>query len=203
MHFVVFAGEMGSGKDTAARVLIENHGYTKLALADPLKELCSSLLEFPTHFCYNREGKAYRPAILDNKMTVGRALQILGTEVGRQFSPDIWCHKLVNRAESMGLEKIVITDCRFLNEAQFFIQHFGDSQLIVLKRKAKDEHIAGRDGKHDSERGVERIREWVRDAGAQPRYSSRVSCLDNSSISVERLRVLVMDLLEIPYYRGE
>jgi hypothetical protein len=33
-------GEAGSGKDTAGRILVENHNYYSLALADPLKVFC-------------------------------------------------------------------------------------------------------------------------------------------------------------------
>lgn len=43
MSIICLAGKAGSGKDTMGDVLVKKHGYSKIALADPLRELCSSV----------------------------------------------------------------------------------------------------------------------------------------------------------------
>ncbi len=43
MPIICLAGKAQSGKDTMADVLVKKHGYTRIALADPLRELCSSV----------------------------------------------------------------------------------------------------------------------------------------------------------------
>ena len=41
MTIIALAGDAGVGKDTFANVLIKDHDYTRVALADPLRWLCS------------------------------------------------------------------------------------------------------------------------------------------------------------------
>ncbi len=42
---IVLAGAMGSGKDTIGDILVKNHGFRKIAFADPLKKMAK--LAFP------------------------------------------------------------------------------------------------------------------------------------------------------------
>jgi hypothetical protein len=43
---VGIAGKAGSGKDTVADILVKGHGFTKVALADPLKRICREVFKF-------------------------------------------------------------------------------------------------------------------------------------------------------------
>lgn len=43
MSIICLAGKAGAGKDTMADVLVAKHGYHRIALADPLRELCTSV----------------------------------------------------------------------------------------------------------------------------------------------------------------
>lgn len=43
MSIICLAGDAGAGKDTMADILVKNHGYLRIALADPLRELCSKV----------------------------------------------------------------------------------------------------------------------------------------------------------------
>ena len=45
---VGISGQLGSGKDSAAKKLMESYGYTKMALADPMKRFGEQIFEF-TH----------------------------------------------------------------------------------------------------------------------------------------------------------
>lgn len=47
MSIVSVSGLAGSGKDTLGNVLVKNHGFTRIALADPLRELCSRVFRLP------------------------------------------------------------------------------------------------------------------------------------------------------------
>ena len=47
MSIICFSGLKQAGKDSSAEVLIKKHGYTRVALADPLRELCSSVFHIP------------------------------------------------------------------------------------------------------------------------------------------------------------
>lgn len=39
-------GQAGSGKDTAADFLVKNHGFVKVAFADPMKRICRDVFDF-------------------------------------------------------------------------------------------------------------------------------------------------------------
>ena len=47
MTIICFSGKKGVGKDTAAEVLVKRYGFTRIALADPLRELCSKVFHLP------------------------------------------------------------------------------------------------------------------------------------------------------------
>lgn len=47
MTIVCFAGSKGAGKDEAASVLVKRYDFTRVALADPLRELCSKVFRIP------------------------------------------------------------------------------------------------------------------------------------------------------------
>lgn len=57
MRIVGVGGNAGAGKDTLADVLVKKYGFTKLAFADSLKEMCSKVFELPLNYFYDREIK--------------------------------------------------------------------------------------------------------------------------------------------------
>ncbi len=117
-EIILISGSRFVGKDTAADHMAAN-GFVKLSLADTLKELISQMYDFPTIWCYTREGKA-RHIRSAGGLTVVELLQQVGTKIGRDTFPDLWCEKLARRIRSLGLRKVVIPDCRFENEFLFF-----------------------------------------------------------------------------------
>jgi hypothetical protein len=120
-RIIVFAGYAGSGKDTAGEVLTRN-GYKRAPLAGPLKDMLRCFLRM----------RDYQPAIIERMLegdlkeqitpafddnSPRKAMQLLGTEWGRALSSKLW----LNTWEIMhtGEPLLVVTDCRFKNEAQF------------------------------------------------------------------------------------
>jgi hypothetical protein len=121
-----FVGLIGSGKDTAADYLVNEHGFKRDSFAAPLKDAVANvfgwdrdLLEGATAASRHwREQTdlwwAKRLGIL--QLTPRWVLQHWGTEVARQgFHSDIWVASLENRLRT-ATSNIVITDCRFPNE---------------------------------------------------------------------------------------
>lgn len=126
MRLVVgFAGLMESGKDTAAKVLIER-GFERFAFADKLKEMA---LKFDPYVCLD-DSVFCRLSEVVNDIGWDRAkkecpeirrfLQVEGTECGR----DVWgdnCWVNIVRQAAAGKSRVVITDVRFPNECQAVI----------------------------------------------------------------------------------
>lgn len=118
-------GRKGSGKDTAAKVLIEKYGYKLRKFAEPLKNMLNILLENQGVPLFMRERmiegdlKEVASGYLAGQ-TPRFAMQTLGTEWGRDLmGKTFWTQAFVN---SMDLEdevsRYVCTDMRFPNECQ-------------------------------------------------------------------------------------
>lgn len=113
------AGRVGSGKTTAARHLVEAHGYRRTRFAEPLKAMLRAMGLTEEHV----DGALKEvPCALLGGHTPRYAMQTLGTEWGRQMlSPTIWTEAwgaLLDR-EGLGLPgfPVVADDCRFQTEA--------------------------------------------------------------------------------------
>jgi hypothetical protein len=126
MEIIGLSGYARSGKDEAAKVLVEEFGFTRVAFADKLREVLYALNPMvepsPTSNpvmvqdvidTYGWDG--YKETIYGDE--IRRLLQRLGTEAGRQTLWDsIWVDAALTGHPDDA--KLVVTDCRFPNEAQ-------------------------------------------------------------------------------------
>lgn len=120
-------GFIGSGKGTAADILVEKHGFVKLSFADAVKDATAaifgwqrSLLEGDTPESREfRETKdEWWSAKFGRDFTPRLALQLMGTEAGRDvFHDDVWVLALERKAEMY--QNVVIADVRFPNEMEW------------------------------------------------------------------------------------
>jgi hypothetical protein len=129
------SGYAQSGKDTVGAALVKNHGFTRYAFADALKECVyrlnpvvgdtdvdpfSRLQDFVDHDGWE---------VAKKNPEVRRLLQVMGTEAGRQvLGENIWVDAVLNK---VGDDNVVITDCRFPNEAQGVKDHGGFVVRVV------------------------------------------------------------------------
>jgi hypothetical protein len=131
-EIIGLSGFARSGKDEAAKVLVQEFGFTRVAFADKLREMLYALNPIV-------QQKTGWSDMLGNKVTatwtvqdvidvhgwdgyketvfgaeIRRLLQRLGTEAGRQILWDtIWIDAALN---TVNADKIVVTDARFYNE---------------------------------------------------------------------------------------
>ena len=129
MYNIGLVGKKRSGKDTAALHLVRTRAYTRLAFADPLKEMALSLNPWVVYELPGFGGPEYvRLATLvghvgwerakDEYPEVRRILQQTGQTV-REYDPDFWLRPMrqkLNNAERWNLP-VIITDVRYPNEA--------------------------------------------------------------------------------------
>jgi Deoxynucleotide monophosphate kinase len=123
-------GLKGSGKDTIAAHLIKSYGFERRAFADKLKESAAALLKLdPSHFEVLKNSPDILFAIGSFKqdgmfeMIVNQStrefLQRYGTESHRDvFGQDFWVNQLLPMDGFYTDRNIVITDVRFVNEAE-------------------------------------------------------------------------------------
>lgn len=137
-------GYARAGKDSVARVLVEEYGFVKLAFADPLREMAQAIdpiisledapLDVIRDVCQYPKNVAVpagaaRYSIILEAVGYERAksipdfrrfLQRLGTDGARKHLwPSIWIDAAERRLETLVAERkdVVFTDVRFPNEA--------------------------------------------------------------------------------------
>jgi dephospho-CoA kinase len=122
-------GQMGSGKTTVSNYLVENYGFKRLSLAEPIYNIINSLEGHTSNELYDLY---IRPLAKDKyiklipyidkireipneKPKPRKRLQMLGTEYGRnEVADDIWIDLLLLKALTEPL--VVVDDLRFHNE---------------------------------------------------------------------------------------
>lgn len=120
-------GFIGSGKGTAADVLVEKHGFVKLSFADAVKDATAAIFGWQRALLEGdtEESRIFRETKDEwwsektgKHITPRYMLQIMGTEAGRDvFHKDIWVYALERKMEMY--QNVVIADVRFPNEIEW------------------------------------------------------------------------------------
>ena len=136
---IFLTGNPKAGKDTMADMMHREFGYTKLAAADPLREVCLTLVKTllgvfdpnPDWFS-NPEFKdtpftelcaisGDTPPPYWSTRTPRDIMKCVGTDMIREHDPDFWARLLVSKADSV-IEPVIVSDWRFVNEMTTFLR---------------------------------------------------------------------------------
>lgn len=111
---IVLCGYKGSGKDTVGEWLVENHGYTRLAFADAVKDTSANVLGLERSLFYDLETK---DKLLEEYNKTPRDITIIVGQTFKQISDNIWAKRVTDQIQNEWKvepqKKFVITDCRF------------------------------------------------------------------------------------------
>ena len=141
---VGFVGLIGSGKDTAADLLVNDFGFKRDSFANSLKDAVADIFHWDRDMLQglSAESRAWREEVDDwwaerlgiPHLTPRWVLQFFGTDVCRDnFSNDIWVASL-ERKLMQSKDNVVISDVRFPNEIHA-IKDAGGT-IIRLQREA-------------------------------------------------------------------
>lgn len=157
---IAFAGLKGSGKDSAANVLIEEYGFTRVALADRVRDFTYAINPivdveiFGASEWTNDHELVRLQDLVDrhgwdhckrNYPEVRRLMQAVGTEGGRNlFGENFWIDQLKNKHADLFDEdtRYVLTDARFLNEGKFVQDNGGTLIWITRPGLVSDGHAS-------------------------------------------------------------
>lgn len=120
-------GYAQSGKDTVAKILVDNYGYTRIAFADKIREFLYETA--PDYIKLLVDEVGWEKA--KQNQAVRELLQNTGVGARTVFGEDFWIEQAVRKYKS--LDNVVITDVRFTNEADY-IKKYPGSQLWRVKR---------------------------------------------------------------------
>jgi dephospho-CoA kinase len=122
------SGKYQSGKDTIAEYLITHYKFKRIAFADKLKDIAQDL------FFWNGEKDAYGRKLL----------QDIGMKM-REVKDDVWVNYVLMTVNDKKFkhQNFVITDVRFLNEAQLVKLAGGELWRInrdIIRDKSLSQH---------------------------------------------------------------
>lgn len=186
---IALAGNMGCGKNTVAKMIIEEQAlhckdWAEYAFATPMKEACRDIFGFTQEQLYGPSEARNAPDARYTRpdgtpLTPRYALQTMGTEWGRNCDPDLWVKAGLRQVKKL-LEYhhgVVITDCRFVNEAKavraaggrVWRIYRGEATVaahqseIELNSKAFDAEVTQLIANHDSLEGLRDTVRWLLD----------------------------------------
>lgn len=121
MIIAITAPAMGSGKSTIAQYLVDNHGFTLVKLAGPLKNMTRTFL---AELGYDEEeiealveGHLKNVGLPEIGVTTRHIMQTLGAEWGREcISKELWLDITRHRLRGLKGQNAVIDDVRYHNE---------------------------------------------------------------------------------------
>lgn len=146
------SGWARSGKDTIADYLVEHHGFTRVAFADPMRNALLALNPYVSYYgtpvsLSTMVRLVGWDVLKENSPEVRELLQRMGTEVGRNlFGQNFWVNQAINAAKKY--DKVVISDCRYVNEAKAITRLGGQ-----VWRVSRPEVYAAND--HESEHNLD------------------------------------------------
>ena len=136
-------GKARSGKDTVAEHLSVAHGFSHYWFSKPMKDACRVMFGWDDRHLYGELKEVIDPHY---GVSPRVALQTLGTEWGRNtINSDMWI--LRAQREMQQHECLVISDCRFDNEAEAILNAGG---IVIEVTRDGVEQVAA----HSSESGV-------------------------------------------------
>lgn len=98
MNIIGITGLAGSGKDTAADVLVKRFRFTRISLADDIKRICMGVFSWGEDRLWGPSERRNEPDPNYGGLTARHALQQLGTEWGRACYQDLWVDKTIGAA---------------------------------------------------------------------------------------------------------
>lgn len=132
MTLVALCGLKGSGKDSVASFLVDRYGFRKLSFGSGLKDVVAAMFQWdramlegdtPASREWREAPDPWWSSRLGTSVTPRSMLQVIGTDVIRQFHADVWVACLERQLSPNA--RVVITDCRFPNEIDMVRRHGG------------------------------------------------------------------------------
>ena len=196
-RIIALCGSKRCGKDTVANYISENYGYTNVKFAGKLKDICKTLFDFTDDQVEADVKDAVDPRY--NK-TPREILQFFGTEMMQfklqEFLPSVgrlfWARNLL---ESTKNTSIIISDMRFIHEADQVIAYDPKALIIRVKRPTQtlmdDTHVSETEVNNlpfhetiDNDGSIENLHEKIRaimqkheiSASAQATWPTLATC---------------------------
>lgn len=144
-QLIGLVGGAGVGKDTVRHMLEDNFDFEGLAFADPLRSMLCQLLDTVHEHRAHLADRDLKEQTIDALGVSARELmQTLG-DWGRARHPDWWVNILAQRVRHLhqaGVYRVVVSDVRFANEAEYIRREGGQLWRIERTTQAVRAHAS-------------------------------------------------------------
>jgi hypothetical protein len=129
-----FSGKKRTGKDTAANLAVNEHGFERDAFAAPIKTIAQEVFGLEDHQVYGGAKEKEDPFW---GMSPRKIMQKVGTEFARgTFHEGIWVDSFRLRMQDADASRIVVFDVRFPNEVEAIKEMGG--YVVRIRRPEKE-----------------------------------------------------------------
>lgn len=130
-RMIIFAcrGFSMSGKDTVGNILCNEHGFSRFAFADGLKEIVADKYGCDVPFLHTQDGK------MTFSTRYGKRWRDILIEEGinqRRQNEDIFANMCVQKIRESGKKRVVITDLRYPNELECIYRSFPTDFIRII-----------------------------------------------------------------------
>lgn len=134
---IMISGWAGSGKDSAAALLVEEFGFHRYAFADIIKSSCSAQYNIPLEYFHDVSLKDMPLPEWPDKTTPRDLLIAYGANA-RVINKDVFVHNTVMAIQNDGHQHVVITDWRFPNEVKYMKEAYFASPVVTVRIQRPD-----------------------------------------------------------------
>lgn len=130
-RLIGITGLAGAGKSTAANLLVSSHGFRRLSLAQPVRDMLAALGVSPRQMSDEKN----TPIDWAGGKTPRQMMQTLGTEWGRgMVCQELWVNATRRKVRQFLSEgrAVVIDDVRFDNEAEL-VRELGGAVVEIIR----------------------------------------------------------------------
>lgn len=167
---ILLTGYKSSGKDTAGEYLVSHHGYTRLAMADALKDHVSRKYGIPRYYFDDRRYKeepltrfpldpkdktskflcfSFGGYGLSPKYWTPRALLIMEGSVARAVDPSFWVGQVLQEIHTWPERNYVVTDVRYRSELELIkVTHPSARTVCIYRGESNSSDASERDLDH-------------------------------------------------------
>lgn len=132
IQIIMLSGWAGSGKDTVANIMVSDHGYTRVAFADALKDDVHTSTGIPMQILHSPYMKMETlPFPIDGFPEAHTYRDVIIQHAARQraLDNDIYSRKVVDEIRAKKTDRVVISDWRYQREYQVIRQAFPDANI--------------------------------------------------------------------------
>lgn len=133
------SGKAGAGKDTIADHLCKNYGFVQYRFATPIKKISANTTG--TTLEDNLNKKSFIPKISFGELEgydLGKYQQEIWKMYRENLCSDIWVRILMQDVKTSTSKRIVISDMRFINEANT-IKKMEDRKVLLIRIERREE----------------------------------------------------------------